>query len=151
MKKKSYFCFLRVISLGKEQALNRTIHLWVSYKFASQFNRKSKQDLWTFHPENKNYILVRFHYHDSGFSPILVLDCIGSKATADRARNCQSAFCRSSSASTMHGFISSLPCLEGDRGTLTCLGACSLKSLTRKCYCKLWQWECNLWLFCIVG
>lgn len=52
---------------------------------------------------------------------------------------------------TIQGFISSLPCLEGGRGILTCLGAFSLKSLARKCCCKPWQWECNLWLFCIVG
>jgi len=120
--------------------------------FACQFNSKSKQDLCSVHPEKKNYFFfVRFHCNDSGFSPILVLECIGSKAAAGRTRECQFAFCRSSNASTIQGCISSLPCLEGGRGILACLGAFSLNSLTRECYCELWQEECNLWLFCIAG
>lgn len=119
IKKKIRSCIPRVISLGKDQALNGTIHSWASYVFACQLNSKSKQDLCSFHPEKENYVLVRFHYNDSGFSPILVLECIGSKATADKTGQCQSAFCRSSNASTIQGCISSLPCLEGGRGILT--------------------------------
>lgn len=122
--------------------------LWASYIFACQFNRKGKQNLSSF---CRNYVLVKFRYNDSDFSPILVLECVASKATADRTRQYQFAFCRSSSASTIQGCISSLPCLEGGRGILTCWGAFSVKSLARKCSCKLWPWECNLWLFCIVG
>lgn len=145
-----FLCIPRVFSLAKEQALNGTIHSWVSYMFACQFNRKSKQDLLCFYPEKQNYVSLRFHYKDGGFRSVLVLEYIGSKAKADRTRQCQSAFCRTSNVSAIQDYISSLPCLEGGRGILNCL-VFSLKSLNRKCYCSLRQGECNLWLFCIVG
>lgn len=146
-----FLCIPRVFFLAKDQALNGTIHSRVSYMFACQFNRKSKQDLLCFYPEKQNCVLVRFHYNDGGFRSILVLEYIGSKAKADRTRQCWSAFCRTSNVSAIQGYISSLPCLEGDRGILNCLVVFFLKSLNRKCYCNLRQGECNLWLFCIVG
>lgn len=146
-----FLCIPRVFFLANDQALNGTTHSWVSYMFACQFNSKSKQDLLCFYSEKQNCVLVRFHYNDGGFRSILVLEYIGSKAKADRTRQCWSAFCRTSNVSAIQGYISSLPCLEGDRGILNCLVVFFLKPLNRKCYCNLRRGECNLWLFCIVG
>lgn len=90
-------------------------------------------------PRKTKLRLVRFPYNDGGFRSILVLEYIGSKAKADRTRQCQSAFCRSSNVSAIQDYISSLPCLEGGRGILNCLVVFSVKSLNRKCYCNLRQ------------
>lgn len=56
-----------------------------------------------FTQKRKTTFFVRFHFRDTSLSPSLVLEYIGSKVTADRIRQCQSAFCRSSNVFTTQG------------------------------------------------
>lgn len=90
-----------------------------------------------FTQKRKTTFFVRFHFRDTSLSPSLVLEYIGSKVTADRIRQCQSAFCRSSNIFTTQGLKYYLLLNLWEGNPFIFLHAFSLTSLTRKHSCEL--------------